>query len=104
LRKLEGDLKELELSMSHSGNSDEELLTRYGKLQADFEHREGYTYESKIQQVLAGLGFNSQDFHMPVNHLSGGQRTRALLSRLLLAPSDLLIFKNICRRYLAGFS
>ncbi|MEE8357672.1 MAG: ABC-F family ATP-binding cassette domain-containing protein, partial [Anaerolineales bacterium] len=92
LRKLEGDLKELELSMSHSDNSAEELLTRYGKLQADFEHRGGYTYESKIKQVLAGLGFSSQDFHMPVNHLSGGQRTRALLSRLLLAPSDLLIF------------
>jgi len=92
LRKLEGDLKELELSMSHSDNSTEELLTRYGKLQADFEHRGGYTYESKIKQVLAGLGFSSQDFHMPVNHLSGGQRTRALLSRLLLAPSDLLIF------------
>ena len=92
LRKLEGDLKELELSMSHPDNSTEELLTRYGKLQADFEHRGGYTYESNIQQVLAGLGFSSQDFHMPVNHLSGGQRTRALLSRLLLAPSDLLIF------------
>jgi ATP-binding cassette subfamily F protein 3 len=92
LRKLEGDLKELELSMSHSDNSAEELLTRYGKLQADFEHRGGYTYESKIKQVLAGLGFSSQDFHMPINHLSGGQRTRALLSRLLLAPSDLLIF------------
>jgi len=92
LRKLEGDLKELELSMSHSDNSAEELLTRYGKLQADFDHRGGYTYESKIKQVLAGLGFSSQDFHMPVNHLSGGQRTRALLSRLLLAPSDLLIF------------
>ncbi len=92
LRKLEGDLKELELSMSHSDDSTEDLLTRYGKLQANFEHREGYTYESKIQQVLAGLGFSSQDFHMPVNHLSGGQRTRALLSRLLLAPSDLLIF------------
>ena len=41
LRKLEGDLKELELSMSHPDNSTEELLTRYGKLQADFEHRGG---------------------------------------------------------------
>jgi len=92
LRVVERDLQALELAMSQPGGSTEALLTRYGTLQADFEHRGGYTYESRIQQVLAGLGFNVQDFHMPVNHLSGGQRTRALLSRLLLTSSDLLIF------------
>ncbi len=92
LRKMERDLQELESAMSQASGSTEEFLTRYGTLQADFEHRGGYTYESRIKQVLAGLGFNAQDFHMPVNHLSGGQRTRALLSRLLLTPSDLLIF------------
>ena len=92
LRDVERVLQELELSMSQPGGSTEELLTRYGTLQADFEHRGGYTYESRIQQVLAGLGFSTQDFHMPVNHLSGGQRTRTLLSRLLLTSSDLLIF------------
>ncbi len=92
LLEVERDLQELELNMSQPGGSTKELLTRYGTLQADFEHRGGYTYESRIQQVLAGLGFSTQDFHMPVNHLSGGQRTRALLSRLLLTSSDLLIF------------
>ena len=92
LRDVERVLQELELTMSQPGGSTEELLTRYGTLQADFEHRGGYTYESRIQQVLAGLGFSTQDFHMPVNHLSGGQRTRTLLSRLLLTSSDLLIF------------
>lgn len=92
LREVERELQEIELTMSQPDESTEELLTRYGTLQAAFEHRGGYTYESRIQQVLAGLGFNAQDFHMPVNHLSGGQRTRALLSRLLLTSSDLLIF------------
>ena len=92
LRDVERVLQELELTMSQPGGSTEELLTRYGTLQADFEHRGGYTYESRIQQVLAGLGFSTQDFHMPVNHLSGGQRTRTLLSSLLLTSSDLLIF------------
>jgi len=92
LREIERELQELELTMSQPGGPTEELLTRYGTLQAAFEHRGGYTYESRIQQVLAGLGFNAQDFHMPVNHLSGGQRTRALLSQLLLTSSDLLIF------------
>jgi len=92
LREVERDLQDLELAMSQPSGSTEELLTRYGTLQADFEHRGGYTYESRIQQVLAGVGFSTQDFHMPVNHLSGGQRTRALLSRLLLTSSDLLLF------------
>lgn len=67
-------------------------MSRYGTLQADFEHRGGYTYESRLQQVLSGLEFSTNEFHMPVNHLSGGQRTRALLSRLLLSSADLLIF------------
>jgi len=92
LREIERDLTELELAMSQPSESTEDILTLYGTLQADFEHRGGYTYESRIQQVLAGVGFSTQDFHMPVNHLSGGQRTRALLSRLLLTSSDLLIF------------
>ncbi len=73
-------------------SSSEELVARYGALQVEFENRGGYTYENQVQQVLAGLGFTPSDFHMPVNHLSGGQRTRALLGQILLAPSELLIF------------
>ena len=92
LLKIEQELHKIEQRMSQPNGSTEELVSRYGTLQADFEHRGGYTYESRMQQVLAGVGFSSPDFHMPVNHLSGGQRTRALLSRVLLTPSDLLIF------------
>ena len=92
IRKMEADLKELEGAMSQTADISEELLSRYGTLQADFEHRGGYTYESRLQQVLSGLGFSTNEFHMPVKHLSGGQRTRALLSRLLLSSADLLIF------------
>lgn len=92
LIRLEGELKELEEQMSQPGTETEELLSRYGSLQVDFENRGGYTYESRMGQVLSGLGFQVQDFHMPVNHLSGGQRTRALLGKLLLGGSNLLIF------------
>jgi ATP-binding cassette subfamily F protein 3 len=92
LIRLEGELKELEEQMSQPGTETEELLSRYGSLQVDFENRGGYTYESRMGQVLSGLGFQVQDFHMPVNHLSGGQRTRALLGKLLLGGNNLLIF------------
>ena len=89
---LEEELKALEKQMSQPGAYTEDLLSRYGSLQEDFEHRGGYTYESRMEQVLSGLGFQFQDFHMPVNHLSGGQRTRALLAKLLLGGNNLLIF------------
>lgn len=69
----------------------EELLEKYGKLQSSFEHNGGYTYENRMKQVLSGLGFTESDYQMPMNLLSGGQRTRALLARLLLFNPDLLI-------------
>lgn len=92
LIRLEEELKGLEKQMSQPDADTEDLLSRYGSLQVDFENREGYTYESRMGQVLSGLGFEVQDFHMPVNHLSGGQRTRALLAKLLLGGNNLLIF------------
>jgi ATP-binding cassette subfamily F protein 3 len=92
LIEIERELHHLEQIMSQPGGSTEELLNRYGILQAEFEHQGGYIYQSQQEEVLAGLGFQPHEFHMPVNHLSGGQRTRALLGRLLLMPTDLLIF------------
>ena len=76
--------------MSHEA-SREQALTRYGKLQQDFENRGGYTYQNRIKQVLTGLGFATEDFGMSLDHLSGGQRTRAYLARLLLSEPDILL-------------
>ncbi len=92
LIRMEEELKELEKQMSQPGTEPDELLSRYGSLQEMFEHRGGYTYHSRMEEVLSGLGFKVEEFHMPVNHLSGGQRTRALLGKLLLSPNNLLIF------------
>jgi len=86
----EKQLKEMEAQMARQPEN-EDLLARYGRLQEVFELAGGYTYETRIQQVLTGLGFAREDYHMPVAHLSGGQRTRAWLARLLLARPDLLI-------------
>jgi ATP-binding cassette subfamily F protein 3 len=69
----------------------EEALEHYGRLQAGFEEAGGYTHETSIRKVLAGLGFSAEEYHMPLSCLSGGQRTRALLARLLLENPRLLI-------------
>src|SRR5579885_3316968 len=69
----------------------ENLLARYADLQHQFEHAGGYTYENKVEQVLDGLGFTREQQAAPVMHLSGGQRTRAALGKLLLQEPDLLL-------------
>jgi ATP-binding cassette subfamily F protein 3 len=94
VRTMEVELAELESQMSRPGLDDETIkftIERYGKVQARFDHRGGYTYTNQIEQVLTGLGFSSEEFHYPLAHLSGGQRTRALLARLLLTGPDLLV-------------
>ncbi len=90
LRSMESELAQLEAQMSDPAHS-QEALERYGPLQAEFERRGGYLYETRIRQTLSGLGFNAEDFHRPIGHLSGGQRTRAALARLLLSDPDLLV-------------
>lgn len=90
LHQQESEMARLEALMSDAQQA-ETALTRYGPLQAEFEARGGYTYLTRIRQVLTGLGFTADEFDYPLSHLSGGQRTRALLARLLLADPDLLI-------------
>jgi ATP-binding cassette subfamily F protein 3 len=83
--------EELHRLESQMANADEEALAHYGKLQHDFERRGGYTYVTRIKQVLTGLGFDASDYNLSLSHLSGGQRTRAFLTRLLLSDPDLLL-------------
>jgi ATP-binding cassette subfamily F protein 3 len=90
LLDLESELTRLEAAMSDPKQA-EEALERYGPLQQSFERQGGYTYETNIRQTLSGLGFDPGDFHRPITQLSGGQRTRALLARLLLSNPDLLV-------------
>jgi ATP-binding cassette, subfamily F, member 3 len=84
-------------SMEHSlGEEQDEArleaaLEAYGKLQVDFERLGGYTYETRMRQTLSGLGFIPEDYSRPVWQLSGGQRTRAFLARLLLSNPDVLL-------------
>jgi ATP-binding cassette subfamily F protein 3 len=86
----QAELEKLEAEMSVPEKR-QQALARYGPLQREFERRGGYSYHTRIQQVLTGLGFSAGDQHLPLAHLSGGQRTRAFLARLLLSEPDLLL-------------
>jgi ATP-binding cassette subfamily F protein 3 len=90
LRQREAELAGLEAAMADPEQAGQ-ALERYGPLQHDFERLGGYTYETRIRQTLSGLGFDAADFPRPLTQLSGGQRTRALLARLLLSNPDLLV-------------
>jgi len=68
-----------------------QAMQRYGELLQAFELAGGYTYELEIKRVLSGLGFAEEDFAKPLAMLSGGQRTRAQLAKLLLQKPDLLL-------------
>ncbi len=90
LRAQEAALQALETQMAQGDLSDA-LMARYSQMQQQFELAGGYTYQTQIRQVLTGLGFANDTWQTPLAHLSGGQKTRALLARLLLEKPNLLI-------------
>ena len=94
LRALEEELHEAEQALAQVQGTDGEsdrLLARYGRLQETFERAGGYTYHHRTEAVLHGLGFPERDLTLPVHVLSGGQKTRLGLAKLLLGDSDLLL-------------
>lgn len=84
------ELHTMEKAMQNAA-FDPQLLDRYGRVQAEFDRAGGYTYHNRIEQALTGLGFSQDDYERPLEQLSGGQRTRARLARLLLENPDLLL-------------
>ena len=90
LRDMEKRLAKLEQRMAEADDADKDLEA-YGELQAEFEGLGGYEYETRIKVVLSGLGFSPGDYDAPLPQLSGGEKTRAALCRLLLEEPDLLI-------------
>jgi len=90
LHELEAQLHEMAKRLEEEP-ADSGLLKRYGALQAKFEARSGYGIETRIKTVLTGLGFEARQYDMPLTHLSGGQRSRAMLAGLLLAEPDVLL-------------
>ncbi len=90
IRQMQKSLEEYMSAMSDPDRADE-AVARYGSLEQDFEQLGGYTYDVRIKQTLSGLGFDEKDYHRPITQLSGGERTRALLAKLLLEDPHLLM-------------
>lgn len=89
---METELRSIENDMnSADGEKLEMLLNKYSRLNHEFEMQNGYAYKSEVTGVLKGLGFDETDFSLPVNTLSGGQKTRIALSKLLLTKPDIIL-------------
>lgn len=89
---LEARMRDLEQSMKHAdGSRLDELMDSYTKLSHDFEQQNGYAWKSEITGVLKGLGFAEEEFDKKVDTLSGGQKTRISLGKLLLSRPDIIM-------------
>ena len=88
LREMEAEMRRIEAAMA---GADDEMLAAYSRLQVEYEIAGGYDYDTRIRMVLTGLGFSPEAWRWPLGQLSGGQKTRVLLGRLLLESPDLLI-------------
>lgn len=93
---MENELRQLEIQISKFTEHDEDgvlsdLMERYTKLNESFVELDGFSYKSHIRGVLKGLSFNEEDFDKPINILSGGQKTRVMLAKLLLEKADILL-------------
>ena len=92
LLRLEEKIRECENNMKHAdGDALDDLMKQYTSLTHAFETGGGYLYRSELVGVLKGLGFTEDEFSKPVATLSGGQKTRVALGRLLLQNPDLII-------------
>ena len=90
--QMEALIRSLELEMkSASGDELETKLSEYSRLNHEFEMADGYSYQSEITGVLKGLGFTEDEFSKPITALSGGQKTRVSLGKLLLTKPDILL-------------
>ncbi len=89
---LDYNIRRLEQEMKHADGDDlNQMLTTYTRLTHEFELKNGYAYQSEVIGILKGLGFGEEDFEKKVNTLSGGQKTRIALGKLLLSKPDIIL-------------
>lgn len=92
LIELEERIRNLEQAMKNAAGKElESYMNTYSRLNHEFELKNGYAYQSELVGVLKGLGFSEEDFCRPVSALSGGQKTRVSLGKLLLTKPDIIL-------------
>ena len=91
LRSLEHQIASLSAKESSSGDQLKKAMDTYGKKYEEFEKKNGYAYKSEVRGTLKGLGFSDEEMNKAVNVLSGGEKTRVLLAKLLLSKPSLLL-------------
>lgn len=89
---MEKNLRDMENKMANVSEAElPKFMEQYSRLSHDFEQLDGYSYKNRIKGVLKGLGFTEEEYNKPLNTLSGGQKTRVHLGKLLLTQPDLLL-------------
>jgi ATP-binding cassette subfamily F protein 3 len=89
---LDSSIRSLENEMKHAeGAKLDQMLSTYTRLMHEFEVKNGYAYQSEVTGILKGLGFFEEEFEKKVNTLSGGQKTRIALGKLLLSKPDIIL-------------
>ncbi len=89
---MEQEIRRMEHDMKHKeGEALENLMSQYARLTTRFEMENGYAYKSELTGVLKGLGFEESEYDKPVCTLSGGQKTRVALGKLLLLSPDIIL-------------
>jgi len=89
LHDIEAEMRHLEIEMAE--NSSNEILEKYAELQTEFEQADGFTYTARAEAILLGLGFTKETWNQATKSLSGGQKNRLGMARLLLSNPDILL-------------
>lgn len=89
LHDIEAEMRRLEIEMAE--NVTDEILAAYAELQTEFEREDGFTYTARAEAILLGLGFAKESWQNETKNLSGGQKNRLGLARLLLSQPDILL-------------
>lgn len=91
IKEIEERMRQIEGELSDPNSDHERLLKEYGRLQVEFENRNGYSCESYAKGVLIGIGLLEEEISKKICYLSGGQKTRVALAKLLLKSPDVLL-------------
>lgn len=91
LQEMEQAMERISWKIEHESGDLHSLIMEQQKLHDDFAQRDGFTYKSRARAALLGLGFTEEEFNLPIKALSGGQRTRVALAKILLSDANLLL-------------